>query len=363
MVLRNRTRADSSFHRLVRDKHAAFTALAAVGKYWAYGGLVDLAKVNDPCETGDHSCLSDLPLYSWNHKRSYWWEAHQSKAQRFRQHPRLDLLGAPDPVSNNLEMRWRNFLRPKAMPWLLDHQVQNTILYPAAGMLVMVVEAARQFTEGRDDIGAFELCDVLISKAMVVPNNSHGLETILSVKAEASSSDTYQFAIMSRLSENMWQENCTGSLALCLRNSDESQKLSVHGKAKQDHPFPEGSRQMSPRNLYEQFDKLGMKWGPAFRNIVQITAAVDRRSRSIVRIPDTQSLMPLKYEQPHLIHPVTLDAMVQSMVLPLPASECQRIPQAIDYVYIASELPSSHGAEFLGEAFTQDVGLRSTQGT
>ena len=111
---------------LVREKHATSTALAAVGKYWTHGGRVDLTKVNDPCQTGDYACLSGLPPYSWNHRRSYWWEAHQSKAQRFRQYPRLDLLGAPDPVSNNLEMRWRNFLRPKAMPWLVDHQVRRS---------------------------------------------------------------------------------------------------------------------------------------------------------------------------------------------------------------------------------------------
>lgn len=45
--------------------------------------------------------------------------------------------------TNPLEPRWRNFLRLSEQPWIRQHVVQGSVVYPAAGYLAMAIEATR----------------------------------------------------------------------------------------------------------------------------------------------------------------------------------------------------------------------------
>ena len=349
---------------LFREKDAVVTALHAAGTLWANGCQIDLEKVNAAPTLDRPKCLVNLPPYAWNHMRSYWWESSQSRAQRFRKYPRLDLLGAPDPTSTNLQMKWRNFIRPKEVPWILDHQVQDSVLYPGAGMLIMVLEAAQQFVRNLEDVQGFEFYGVRINKAMVVPKNHH-LETSLSIIACPTIDDRYNFAISSKLSEDKWQENCTG--AFSIRRHDPIKDINVSPTSAADAMAFESAdlkctKTLSPRNLYEKFENMGMNWGPTFQCVTQLRASAGGNSVAVVRIPDTQSVMPTHYEQPHLLHPTTFDAMFQSMVLACPTGMGPKVPTSIEYVYVAKDLPKGPGKEFVGHSAMQESGLRFISG-
>jgi acyl transferase domain-containing protein len=116
------------------------SVLDLVGKMWCRGHQVDLAGVIQQTEAGKPlRCLTDLPSYPWNHETSYWHESHMSKSIRFREYGRLDLIGAPSANSVSFEPRWRGFLRISESPWIEDHQVQRSTIYPASGMITMVL--------------------------------------------------------------------------------------------------------------------------------------------------------------------------------------------------------------------------------
>ncbi|KAM0721832.1 hypothetical protein Q7P37_002757 [Cladosporium fusiforme] len=344
---------------LQRGEHACKSAVGAAGSLWSNGISVDLATVNGSRNIKPQ-CLTDLPSYVFNHSRSYWWESHHMKAHRFRKHPRLDLLGAPDPTSTNLQMRWRNFLRVKEMPWVVDHQVQNTILYPGAGMLAMALEAGKQLSEAMD-VSGFELIDVQIVAAIVIPNTREGLETHLTMRPHEDESDMYDFVISSRSSQAMWRENCKGRLHIC-RSSNQQVWPKKH-RIDRSQTAEGQMRVASPRNLYELFENQGMKWGPAFQNVSQISLSDDGRSRSQIKIPDIRSLLPAQYEQPHLIHPATLDALFQCMVFALPEGDGQKIPTSLDYVYVDASIPSTAGMEMDASAVMHNLGLRAAKGS
>lgn len=62
---------------------------------------------------------------------------------RLRQEPFHPLLGHASPDSSPHHLRWSNVLKPSELPWMTGHQVQNQIVFPAAGYLSTVFEAAK----------------------------------------------------------------------------------------------------------------------------------------------------------------------------------------------------------------------------
>jgi hybrid polyketide synthase/nonribosomal peptide synthetase ACE1 len=105
--------------------------------------------------------LRDLPAYPWNHDRLFWFESRLSRAFRLRQDSAHVLLGTRADTSNEREYRWRNYIHLSEIPWLQGHKIQGQTLFPAAGFLVMAIEAAR--IAGRSQsIQAVELLNTTI---------------------------------------------------------------------------------------------------------------------------------------------------------------------------------------------------------
>ena len=364
----------ASISMLERGKDAAMTALQAAGELWTRGYPIDLEKVNMDLIDGpnpDYQVLNDLPPYPFNHSKSYWHESHLGRAHRFRQFGRRDLIGAPAPDSTPLEPRWRRFLRVSENPWLLDHQVQNSVLYPAAGMIVMVLEAAQQSRDISLLIEGYEITRMHIDKAMIIPTVAHGLETALNMKlkqaspGDVSQGSSYQFSLYSKSLDDPWQQNCHGILAIHYRAEDVfgsfmEEEIDIRG-------FPAGYKRVKdlctesviPRQLYETLESIGMKYGPTFQNIAWIQKH-DNLSCSIVRIPDTRDRMPAKYEYPHLLHPATLDAMFQTMFV---AGSEPMVPAFLEKLFISADLPQGAGNEFHGHSRATRKGLRDAVGT
>ncbi|KAI6780627.1 Nonribosomal peptide synthetase-like protein [Emericellopsis cladophorae] len=192
--------------------------LNLLGKLWLRGQPLNISKLYPSEPRGpDIKCLQDLPSYPWNHSNTYWFESHLGAANRFRAFPRQDLIGAPTADSIPFEPRWRGFLRISENPWIQDHQVQKTILYPAAGMVTMVLEAAKQMATWQQNLKGYELVDMSIVKAMIVPEIAHGLEVALNIKREAGDHDadltgSWSFSIYSKLLDSPWEQHATGGL-------------------------------------------------------------------------------------------------------------------------------------------------------
>ncbi len=72
---------------------------------------------------------------------------------------------------------WRNYIRLSENPLIEDHRVSGEILYPAAGMLVMAVEASRQIAEKDKVLKGFRFRDVSFHLALRVPEDAVGIES------------------------------------------------------------------------------------------------------------------------------------------------------------------------------------------
>jgi acyl transferase domain-containing protein len=111
---------------LVRNIPATISVLEVVGNLHCASYPVNLNEVNQPGkDTSSLVILAGLPPYPFNHSKRYWHESRLSKANRFRKHPRLDLLGSPVADWNPREARWRNVIQASEMPWVEDHKVST----------------------------------------------------------------------------------------------------------------------------------------------------------------------------------------------------------------------------------------------
>ncbi|KAF2139378.1 uncharacterized protein K452DRAFT_352624 [Aplosporella prunicola CBS 121167] len=347
---------------LQRGKNAKETALSMAGDLWSKGFPVALKRLSDAVDESLR-LLKDLPSYPWNHSKTYWHEARASKAYRFRKYPRLDLLGGPTPDSTNLDHRWRNIIRVKELPWVCDHRVQNTILYPGAGMITMVLEAARQFESDDSPATGYELHDVKIGTAMVIPNAHHGLETKLRILPETGFEDKgakrYNFAISSRIQDEAWRENCTGALSILYDDNNEASANWSIQKGTLSKASADCRTELAPNSLYEKFEKAGLEYGRLFRNITELRTD-GLLTCSSISIPNTAAVMPMSYEHAHLIHPACLDSMFQTVVMS--ASDAM-VPTSIKYCFVAADVPKGAGSKFQGYTEVSTSGLRSTMGT
>ena len=203
---------------LIRNRSAATTTLEAAGRLHCRGYPVNLASVNEPNLKPQQNCLAltELPEYPFDRSQRYWHDSRLSNDFRFRKHPHIDLLGTPSSDWNPLEARWRNIIRASEMPWIEDHLINGSLLYPAAGMVVMAIEAAKQLAEDRAIIG-YELKDVTFHSPLKVSTSPAGVETQLYLRPLRDAQDKINAWSEFRVcvcEDGNWAEACRGTIQI-----------------------------------------------------------------------------------------------------------------------------------------------------
>ncbi|KZL83622.1 beta-ketoacyl synthase domain-containing protein [Colletotrichum incanum] len=344
-----------------RDMDSAVTTLQAIGEVWARGHPVDMLKVcSKGADAQGYKTLVNLPSYPWNHSKMFWHESHTCTEHRFRNFGRQDLIGSPSPDSTTFEPRWRGFFRISENPWIQDHRVQKTIVYPAAGMITMALEAASQLSYGMTNVLGFQLTCLRIERAMIIPTSAYGLEYSLNLKqlpAKADADPEWDFAIYSKSEDDPWVRHADGSIKVRRQTGD----LSITGEHAHSYAQIQGlcDKSLPPRQLYELLDVVGLNYGPCFQNVVSISTH-QNACISKVRIPDTKSKMPANFEYPHVIHPATLDAMFQTLFA---IDSKPMVPSLIESVFVSAKTPQGAGHVFTGFATAERHGLRGATGS
>jgi acyl transferase domain-containing protein len=311
---------------LKRGMPATETVLDLVGWLYCRGHALDIFSIG---ETGTRSrspqLLVDLPSYPFNHTKRYWSESRLSKSYRLRKFPRHELLGAPVPDWDEKNAVWRNFVRVSENPWIQDHKVTGSVLYPAAGMLVMGIEASRQVAAPGKIVKAFKFKEVSFHRALQVPLTAEGVETHFHLKSPSDSPNTTssvwkEFEVRSRI-EDSWIEHCRGFVA----TEYETPYTLVDGGLEEREfntscvdaiESAERSCQLdvSSKHLYKLLEEMGFQFGETFRTLSDIKVDQDRKCIATVSASDVRSKMAHGYIQPHLIHPSTLDGVLHSVV-------------------------------------------------
>ncbi|KAE8132883.1 hypothetical protein BDV38DRAFT_287358 [Aspergillus pseudotamarii] len=328
---------------LTRDSNAVTTALTAAATLMCAGYPMDSQAINDPTTSQEPSVLVDLPPYAWSHIHSYWAEPRISKTFRNRKHARTDLLGVIDRMVCPFQPLWRNVLRVSENPWLLDHKIESNIVYPAAGYVVMAIEAFLQHVlndTATDQIPTVYIRDIYIQSALVL-HETAAVETLLTLsQCESNSRGSYQahkFHIYSVTQDNIWTEHCNGWIGAQNSNWAESE-LESEGAAQDDFTS------LDIQLFYKNLASVGLAYGPCFANIKQARFK-DSTCVAEVVTPDTAAVMPMNFQYPFLIHPCTLDTIIHTIFVNTDVINDPAVPVRIDEMRVSCRTDYAAGCK------------------
>ncbi|KAH9907259.1 hypothetical protein F4778DRAFT_768899 [Xylariomycetidae sp. FL2044] len=233
-----------------RQEHDVQEMLQLAGNPWTIDASMDIESVvstevlsqdGASIEFQKGSLLVDLPPYQWTYQKSFWSEPRLSKELRVARAPRHDILGRRLLGGPPSELVWRNH-RPGALA-------------------IESITQANETLGGRLDIQSYIVRDIVISNAIVVPDDEAGTETLFRLQP---------------LNEN-------SVLTLCC----------TYGTWKEA-----GLR------------SLGIDLGPSFHHISSVyTDGSTNIARGDMSISQQCGLMEL--ESRYVLHPTTLDACIQ----------------------------------------------------
>jgi len=365
---------------LVRNANAIHSCHELVALLVGNGYPVSLNAVNFASGLKSSNVLSDLPPYAWNHSKSYWTEKARAQETSRQINSRSDLLGIRIKDSISTEPRWRNIIRPTEIPWVNDHVVQSSTLYPAAGFLAMAIEAEHQHAmERRKHVCSYQLREISISHALIVSQDAENVETLVSLRPymeslRAPSGVWDEFSVHSSTDGSPWTEHCRGLVSIqesvqgtevdggrqALEESEEFRSMaSNYGE--------ECVTRVDEKEMYKSLDKLGLNFGPTFTNLKNIRVAADRCLAEI-SVPDTAAVMPAQFEYPFIIHPATLDSCIHAL-FPIDARYNKSehgtpVPTFIEELFVSRSVTtvSGHIFDVYAESATKAVGSKGSIG-
>lgn len=297
---------------LARGQNDVNAVASTLGYLWAQFGRssADWKGYSQVFSSSSPTILQELPSYPWNYDRLFWYEARKSRVNRLRQDPVHVLLGTRTDSVNEREYRWRNYISSKEIPWLSGHSIQGQTLFPAAGFLVMAVEAAR--IVGRDQaIHAIELQNSQIHRALAI-NEDKGIETLFtlsnvtSVQTGAGTSTvTANFACDACLQKgsDVFTSIASGKLIMSLGTPSSSVLV--------EYPKETGLGMLDVdcEEFYAYLASIGYNYADLFRGITSMSRCCDLAQGEIITSTASQSGPMNEF----LLHPATLDVAFQAI--------------------------------------------------
>ncbi|KAL8971948.1 MAG: hypothetical protein Q9183_000811 [Haloplaca sp. 2 TL-2023] len=322
---------------LKRKVPAVETLLDGLGHLYCVGHPLDVSKVNQMSEILDTPplVLPDLPEYPFDHSREYWHESRLSKeGYRLRKNGPVELLGTPTTDWNTLDARWRGFLSLSRLPWAEEHKVNGSIVYPAAGMLAMAMEAANRLAD-QQEIAALTITDTTFSSPLVVTADEQGTETLVQLRPLADPSTkatpTYNFRV-SAFFADCWVETCSGTIQVSLKtpeNQVDNRREALFRLHHHRRVFEDGmrnSKTLDHKGVYDSLLSIGLSYGPSFQAIQDVCH--DKVDSVCGHVSSLEAVAPevAASAQVNIIHPTTLDSLFQLIILALAQSSSASMP-------------------------------------
>ncbi|KAI1817358.1 putative polyketide synthase [Poronia punctata] len=295
---------------MARGQEAETAIFGVAGKLFIAGHDVDLAAVNAIPVQPPPKVLVDLPNYSWNHDKDFWYESEASQDWRNRLFPHHDLLGSKVLGTAWQAPSWKKSLRVEDLTWLKDHRLGPEVVFPGAGYMCMAVEAMFQTdaalaTEGEQRVEQQQvrLRNVKFDRALVL---EEGKETRIMLTmaplATQKAKDGWYFWVVRSLVQGTgtWLDHCSGQVRL---EKDVQIVGTPSDIASLELPAPGAT-------WYKSMSDVGYNFGKAFRKLQQVEAVSgSRQCRSqIDLLPPPSQYTQSKY----LLHPAALDGCMQS---------------------------------------------------
>ncbi|KUO06721.1 beta-ketoacyl synthase [Streptomyces sp. DSM 15324] len=280
---------------LRKDRPEAAALLAAVATLFVNGADADWSTLTG----GDRGPTPNLPTYAFQRRR-HWPDFTGvtlgdlgSAGLGSAEHP---LLGAAVRVAGSEEALFTGRLSLRSHPWLRDHAVTGTVLFPGTGFLELALCAAGQ-------LGYDRVEELTIAAPLVVPERTGRLVQVR--VGEPDESDTRTVEVYSRaedaLDTDPWTLNASGSLSADPEPDTAAPDLTAWP--------PPNAEAVPMEGFYDRFAEAGFAYGPVFQGL----RAVWRRGEEVfaeVGLPDEHDRLAGDFG----LHPALLDSALHAMM-------------------------------------------------
>ncbi|WP_258016191.1 type I polyketide synthase [Streptomyces sp. AJS327] len=276
---------------LRRDEDENARLIANAAELWVRGVEIDWTAVY----SGRAVRHVELPTYAFQHQR-YWLEERAGVVSDVSgagldsaEHP---LLGAAVSLASGDGVMLTGRLSLRTHPWLADHAVAGTVLFPGTGFVELAVRAG-------DEVGCGQLSELTLQAPLVLPEQ--GAVQIQVVAGAVDDGGHRSLRVYSRPegseADGAWV--CHAEGVLSAETVAPSSELTAWP--------PAGAESVDVSSFYEGAAEAGYGYGPAFQGL----RAVWRREGEVfaeVALPEEYSAEAAGFG----IHPALLDAALQA---------------------------------------------------
>ncbi|OHF03816.1 KR domain-containing protein [Colletotrichum orchidophilum] len=323
------------------------SVMEALGTLWAAGIPISLTKPNQNSTQVNRrpKILVDLPLYPFNRSREFWEESRLSRNYAKRLYRRHALLGIRDRDWNAEEGSWRHLIRSQENPWILDHALNGSPLYPGSGMLVMAIEAARQLAAPVEPrIRGYQLENIRFLRAIDVDDSERGTEAKIVMRRRRQATNTsgqqlcYDWRVFGTNGDD-WSECAYGSIKVELEPEQMLEPEQVAASEARRARFALSiTKQLQAdvdkcrlvvhhSQLYKNMSKRsGFDYGPYFQLLRDISYDREGHATATLASRDYASTMAYAGEDPCVVHPSTLDAVCHLQMVALSQGGWNAVP-------------------------------------
>lgn len=332
-----------------RDEPEQQALMRVVAQLWASGVALDWSAVLPRGQAH-----VDLPPYPWQRER-HWCDAASQMAAggaagpaREPGHPLLECCFEP---AGDDAICWETSLAPTRFPYLADHVVRGSVLFPAAGYC----EAALAAAAASRGPGGWCLRDVEFHAAWALP---------------ASAAPRLQVRLK-------WSGHATGRFEIHGRNPDDGAEPEpwsrrASGRIERAEPTPietlaavppgDAATVLSGDEAYALLAGAGLDYGPSFRGLRELRLDAPHGSAALEL--DAATLDP--HAARYAAFPPLLDAVLQAvagaLVHATPGDDATPIPTRLGQLTLLHPLPLDERLQLTVQAATGDADLHDRRG-
>ncbi|MEV6648666.1 type I polyketide synthase [Amycolatopsis sp. NPDC051371] len=284
---------------LRKDRPEAESAAAAVASLFVSGSTVDFSAFYAG------GSVVELPTYAFQRKR-YWLENPTGSrvrgvaeiGQRDAEHP---LLGAVVVAADSGGVVLTGRLSASTQPWLADHVVQGSLVFPGTAFVELAVRAG-------DEVGCGRLDELTLAAPLILPPEG---AVRLQVVVGALESEQCSLGIFSQAEDSSeWVQHGTGRLS-----------SSVVSPAPAVEWPPAGATEIDVASRYDDLAAQGFDYGPVFAGLRRVWQDGDRLAAEVALPEDADA-------SAFGLHPALLDAALHTIGLAGPTEDKPVLPFA-----------------------------------
>lgn len=336
---------------LVRGTDAEEAALDLAGTLYTLGAPIQLGAVNQTNQKNSH-VLTELPSYAWDKTR---YElrpraTHEKFCPGEDYHP---LIGRKMPTTGGQERAYRQVFTLDEMPWIRDHVVGGSTIFPMTGYMCCALEAARRTLPDTTQAEAFLVTDFHIARSLeVLEEQTVDLVTKLwpaAIGEGAFSTKAWSFEINTWSEEDGWTTHCWGQI------EPEMAAMTLDTPTlKTCLPLAENISGLYEHDIEKEYAAAALRatqYGPSFKNNVKFYegdgyTVMEHRLRDL---GDEARNDPFARGSPASVDPPTLDGFLQGGG-PLQYDEQGRkpaqMPNYISRFRVSNKIPSEPQSRF-----------------